>query len=151
VRDKEATGLGEDLKRIVHRYYDEVFTRRNLAALDELFAPDFVGHSAVIGSYTLDDIRRDIGRAHETMHEDEISIEDQMAEGDRVMTRWKYRWKHDQSVFGEPPSGQWISMERVQIDRLEAGKIVERWEIKDYWSVATQLGGKVEFPHDPRL
>jgi predicted ester cyclase len=109
-----------------------------------------VGHSAAVGSYNLADMRRDIGRAHETMPEDEIIIEDQVAEGDRVVTRFRYGWKHDQSVFGEPPSGRWITMEGVQIDRLEAGKIAERWEIKDHWGVATQLGGKVEFPHDPR-
>lgn len=141
---------GEDLKRVVRRYYDEVFTWRNPAALDELFAPDFVGHSAAGGSYTLADMRRDIGRAHETMPEDEISIEDQVAEDERVVTRFRYGWKHDQPVFGERPSGRWITMEGVQIDRLEAGRIVERWEIKDHLGVATQLGGKVEFPPDPR-
>ncbi|MDP9484295.1 MAG: ester cyclase [Actinomycetota bacterium] len=137
---------GEDLKRVVRRYYDEVFTRRNIAALDELFAPGFVGHSATVGSYTLSDMRRDIAREHETMPEDEVVIKDQVAEGDRVVTRFSYRWKHDQSVFGEPPSGRWITMEGVQIDRLEAGKIAERWEIKDQWGVATQLGAKAEFP-----
>ncbi len=108
------------------------------------------GETAAIGSYTLDDMRRDIGRAHETMPEDEITIEDQVAEDDRVVTRWKYGWKHDRSVFGEEPSGRWITMEGVQIDRLEAGRIAERWEIKDHWGVATRLGGKVEFSQDPR-
>ncbi len=82
-----------------------------------------MGHSAAVGSYNLADMRRDIGGAHETMPEDEIIIEDQLAEGDRVVTRFRYGWKHDQSVFGEPPSGRWITMEGVQIDRLEAGKI----------------------------
>jgi predicted ester cyclase len=145
-RDEEAGVQGEDLKRVARRYYDEVFGRRNTAALDELFAPDFVGHSATVGTYDLADMRRDIGREHETMPDDEVIIEDQVAEGDRVVTRYTYRWKHDQSVFGEQPSGRWITMEGVQIDRLEDGKIAERWEIKDQWSVATQLGGKVEFP-----
>jgi predicted ester cyclase len=137
---------GEDLKRVARRYYDEVFGRRNIAALDELFAPDFVGHSATVGTYDLTDMRRDIGQEHETMPDDEVIIEDQVAQGDRVVTRYTYRWKHDQSMFGEQPSGRWITMEGVQIDRLEVGKIAERWEIKDQWSMATQLGGKVEFP-----
>lgn len=137
---------GEDLKRIVRRYYDEVFARRDIAALDELFTPDFVGHSATVGTYGLADMRRDIGREYETMPEDEVIIEDQVAEGDRVVTRLSYRWKHDRSVFGEEPSGRWLTMEAVQIDRLEDGRIAERWEIKDQWSVTTQLGGKVEYP-----
>lgn len=137
---------GEDLKRVVRRYYDEVFGRRNVAALDELFAPDFVGHSASVGSYDLAVMRRDIAREYETMPDDEVVVEDQVAEGDRVVTRFSYRWKHDLSVFGEEPSGRWVTMEGVQIDRLEDGRIVERWEIKDQWGVATRLGGKVEFP-----
>lgn len=140
----------EDLKRIVRRYYDEVFTQRNLAALDELFAPDFVGHSAAVGSFDLADMHREIAREYETMPEDEIGIEDQVAEGDQVVTRWRYGWRHDRSVFGEEPSGRWITMEGVHIDRLVEGKIVERWEIKDHWHMATQLGGKIEFPHDSR-
>ncbi len=135
----------DEHRRIVRRYYEEVFGQRNLATLDELFSPDFVGHSAAYGTYTIADIRRDIAREHETMPDDETIIEEQVAEGDRVVTRWRYRWKHDQSVFGEPPSGQWIDMEGVHIDRLAAGKIVERWEVKDFWGVVTRLGGKVDF------
>ena len=133
-------------KRVVRRYYDEVFVRRNLAALDEIFAPDFIGHSAALGSYTLADMRRDIAREFSDMPDDETTIEEQVAEGDRVVTRWRYRWKHDASVFGEHPTGQWLAMEGVHIDRLAGGRIAERWEIKDFWGVVTQLGGNVAFP-----
>ncbi|HET8908066.1 MAG TPA: ester cyclase [Ktedonobacterales bacterium] len=141
----ESNESNEEHKRTVRRYYQEVFARRNLAALDELFAPDFVGHSAAYGTYTLTDMHRDISREHEAMPDDETTIEEQVAEGDRVVTRWRYRWKHEQSLFGEPPSGQWIAMEGVHIDRLVSGKIVERWEVKDFWGIVTQLGGKVDF------
>ena len=58
------------------------------------------------------------------------------------MSRWRYRWKHERSIFGEPPSGEWITMEGVHVDRLAAGKIVERWEVKDFWGVVTRLGGQ---------
>jgi predicted ester cyclase len=131
----------DDHKHVVRRYYEEVFARRNLAALDELFAPDFVGHSATFGTYTLADMRRDIAREYAGMPDDEITIEGQVAEGDRVVTRWRYRWKHDQTVFGETPSGRWIAREGIHSDRLAAGRIVERREIKDTWGVVTGLGG----------
>lgn len=136
-------------KRIVRRYYDDVFAGRNLATLDEIFAPDFVGHSAAYGDYTLAEMRRDIAREHASMPDDETIIEEQIAEGDRVVTRWRYRWKHDTSLFGESPTGQWIAMEGVQIDRVVDGRIVERWEVKDFWGVVTHLGGKAIFPTDP--
>jgi predicted ester cyclase len=138
----------EENKRLVRRYYEELFTQRNLAALEELFAPDFIGHSTSAGTYTLADMHRDIAQEHEDMPADATLIEEQIAEGDRVVTRWRYRWKHDQSVFGESPSGQWLTMDGVHIDRLAAGKILERWEVKDFWGVVTRLGGKVAFSDD---
>ena len=136
-------------KRVVRRYYDEVFVQRNLAALDDLFAPDFIGHSASYGDFTLADMRAGIAREHQDMPTDETIIEDQVAEGDRVVTRWRYRWRHDTSFFGERPTGVWLTMDGVQIDRLVAGKIVERWEIKDFWGVVKSLGGTVTTPDTP--
>jgi predicted ester cyclase len=140
----------EESKRLVRRYYEEVFTQRNLAALEELFAADFIGRSASGGTYTLTEMRRVIAQEHADMPDDETIVEEQLAEGDRVMTRWRYRWKHERSVFGEPPSGEWLTMEGVHVDRLAAGKIVERWEVKDFWGVVTRLGGQVGFVQDER-
>jgi predicted ester cyclase len=136
----------ERARTVVRRYYDEVFTNRNSAALDELIAPDFVGHSAAFGTYTLADMKRDITFEHENMPEDETIVEEQIVEADRVVTRWTYRWKHTAPLFGETPTGQWLTMEGVHIDRVGDGKIVERWEIKDFWGVVRQMGGQVEFP-----
>lgn len=132
--------------QIVRRYYDEVLARRNLATLDEIFAPDFMGHSAALGDFTLADVRSTIAREFEDMPADETIIEEQMVDGDRVMTRFRYRWRHDTSVFGEQPTGQWLAMEGVQIDRVVDGRIVERWVVKDFWGVITHLGGKATFP-----
>src|SRR5262245_52992744 len=100
----------EEGRRIVRRHDEAVLNQHNLAALDELFAPDFIGRSASHGTYTRSDMCRDIAREHEVMPDDEIIIEEQLVEDDRVVTRWLYRWKHDQSLFGEPPSGEWIEM-----------------------------------------
>ena len=141
----------EEGKRIVRRYYEEVFVQRNLTALDELFAPDFIGRSTTYGTYTLSDMRRDIAREHEAMPDDEIIVEEQTAENDRIVTRWRYRWKHDQSLFGETPSGEWVEMEGVHFDRLASGKIVSRWEVKDFWGVVTRLGGKATFSDGPPI
>ena len=128
-----------DAKAIARRYYDEIFQRRNLDALDQIISPDFLGYSASFGEYTRDDMRRDIQRDHNNMPSDEILIEEQIAEGDRVTTRWTYRWKHDASLFGEKPTHRWLSMEGVHIDQIAAGRIIQRWEIKDFFGVAKQL------------
>ena len=147
----EQTSGAEANKRIVRRYYDEVLGQRNFAALDELFAPDFVGHSASYGDFTLADMRAGIAREHQDMPSDETIIEDQVAEGDRVVTRWRYRWRHDTPLFGERPTGERLEMHGAQIDRLANGRIAERWEIKDFWGVVTHLGGMVTIPDNPSL
>jgi hypothetical protein len=49
-----------------------------------------------------------------------------VAAGDSVAARWRYRWKHDQCVFGEAPSGRWIAMDGVHSGRLAAGGTLER-------------------------
>ncbi len=84
-------------------------------------------------------MRRDIQRDHNTMPSDEIRIDEQIADGDRVTTRWTYRWKHDASLFGEKPTHRWLSMEGVHIDRVADGMIIQRWEVKDFFGVAKQL------------
>lgn len=126
-------------KDVARRYYEEIFQRRNLDALDQIIAPDFRGYSASFGEYTRNDMRRDIQRDHNNMPTDEIVIDEQVAEGDRVTTRWTYRWKHDASLFGEKSTHRWLSMEGVHIDQIADGKIVQRWEIKDFFGVAKQL------------
>ena len=126
-------------KDVARRYYEEIFQRRNLDALDQVISPDFRGYSASFGEYTRNDMRRDIQRDHNNMPSDEIVIDEQVAEGDRVTTRWTYRWKHDTSLFGEKPTHRWLSMEGVHIDQIADGKIVQRWEIKDFFGVAKQL------------
>jgi predicted ester cyclase len=135
-------------KRLARRYYDEVFGQHRLETLDEVMAPDFVGHSAGHGDFTLEMVRDSITREYADMPQDETIVEEQVAEGDRVITRWRYRWKHDRSVFGEQPTGTWLEMDGIHVDRIAGGKIAERWEIKDFMGVIRQLGGTVTFPED---
>ena len=140
--------MNDNPAQLVRRYYEEVFGQRNLGVLDELIAPDFVGHSAGYGDFTIADIRRDISREFEDMPDDETIIAEQLVAGDRVVTCWRYRWRHVVSLFGERPTGEWLELEGVHIDRVAAGRIAERWEIKDLWGVMRRLGGTVIIPGD---
>src|SRR5215218_481190 len=74
--DEALAGIDER-KRVVRRYYDEVFGERRLATLDEVMAPDFVGHSAGYGDFTLDVVRDSITREFADMPDDETIVEEQ--------------------------------------------------------------------------
>jgi predicted ester cyclase len=140
--------LNDNPGQVVRRYYEGVFGQRNLGVLDEVIAPDFVGHSAGYGDFTIADMRRDLAREFADMPHDETIVVDQLVTGNRVVTRWRYRWQHAVSLFGERPTGEWLEMEGVHIDRVAAGKIAERWEIKDLWGVVRRLGGTVTIADD---
>jgi predicted ester cyclase len=140
--------MSDNPGQVVLRYYRDIVGGHSLDALDEVLAQDFVGHSAGYGDFTIADMRRDIAREFEDMPDDETIVAEQLVAGDRVVTRWRYRWKHSVSLFGERPAGEWLEMEGVHIDRVAAGKIAERWEIKDLWGVVRRLGGTAIIPDD---
>jgi steroid delta-isomerase-like uncharacterized protein len=69
-----------------------------------------------------------------------FTIEDQIAEGDRVVTRWTARATHTGEYQGIPPTGKQFSLTGIDIDRIANGKVVECWPIADELGVLQQLG-----------
>ena len=69
-----------------------------------------------------------------------ITIEDQLAEGDRVVTRWTGHGTQTGQLMEMPPSGKRVAVQGVQIDRLSGGKIVESWTLFDQLGMLQQLG-----------
>jgi predicted ester cyclase len=66
--------------------------------------------------------------------------EDQIAQGDRVVTRWTAHARHMGEFQGVPPTGRQVTMTGIDIDRLANGKVVECWPMMDELSVLQQLG-----------
>jgi predicted ester cyclase len=137
--------VSEKNKAVVRSYYEEVFNQGNVAKLDEIFAPNFVGH-APSGTYGLAEVRHSIAQEHATFPTSKVIVDDQIAEGEKVVTLWRYVWTHDRPAFGAPPTGKETTLQGVQFDRVVDGRIVERWEVKDLLGAFKQLGGKVVFP-----
>jgi steroid delta-isomerase-like uncharacterized protein len=69
-----------------------------------------------------------------------IAIDEQVAEGDRVVTRWTATGKHTVDLMGAAPTGKQVVFSGVACDRLVGGRIVERWEIFDQLSLLQQVG-----------
>ncbi len=70
----------------------------------------------------------------------DITIEDQLVEGDRVVTRWTGRGTQTGEFMEMPPSGKKVAVPGVQIDRFSGGKIVEEWTLFDQLGMLQQLG-----------
>jgi predicted ester cyclase len=67
-------------------------------------------------------------------------VEDVLAEGDKLVTRWSARGTHNGEMVGIPPTGKQISVSGIAIDRFENGQSVEHWEVFDQVGLMQQLG-----------
>jgi predicted ester cyclase len=70
----------------------------------------------------------------------QITVEDMVAEGDKVAVRWRLRATHQGEFMGIPPTGNQVTMTGIDINRLEGGRLVERWGNEDMLGLLQQLG-----------
>src|ERR1700752_4120466 len=119
----------EENKALLRRYYDEVLTGGNLAVIQELFIPELVERflQAVTASRT----------AFPDLF---VTVEDQLAEGDRVATRFTARGMHRGPFLGVPPTNKQVILSAIHIHRIENGKIAELWEEINLLSLLQQIG-----------
>jgi serine phosphatase RsbU (regulator of sigma subunit)/predicted ester cyclase len=129
----------EENKALVRRYI-RAQNEKDLGALEEIMAPDFVDHSILPGQGTTrEDYLQDVAEHQAASSEARLSIEDQMAEDDKVISRLTIRGSHDQEMFtGVPPTGMKLEFTGIIINRVVGGKIAEEWSEGTYAYELTQ-------------
>src|ERR671921_820371 len=130
--EKVAVSSAEENKALVRHLFEEVYNRGNLDVADEVLAPDFAwklpGEDAAIEDY-----KQWIASQLAASSDLHFSIEEQVAEGEKVVTRLIGSGTHDQKEFGEfAPSGVRIRIEAIIIHRMFEGKIVEERNKADF-------------------
>ena len=70
----------------------------------------------------------------------QLTIEDQIAEGDKVVTRWTARGTHQGELMGIPPTGKQATVTGITVGRVANGKFVESWSNFDALGMMQQLG-----------
>ena len=123
----------EENKALVRRFNEEVYNRGNMDVADELLAPNFVSRDTLTGEEVgREDLKREIAEQAATSSDLHFSIEEQIAEGAKVVTRSIGSGTHDLKVFeGLAPSGTRITIENIDIYRVVEGKIVEERGVSD--------------------
>jgi steroid delta-isomerase-like uncharacterized protein len=134
--------MSEQNKAIVRRLIEEVWNKGNLSVADELFAPNYQHHDAS----TLDfgrgpESEKKRATLYRTAFPDiRLTIEDIIAEGETVMTRWSCQGTHKGDLSGIAPTGKQITISGVTIARLANGKMAEGWVNWDALGLMQQLG-----------
>ncbi len=126
-------------KEVVRRYYDEVLNRRRLGVLSELLAPEFVGHDPAGATVDRDGYLTAVKMLHAGFGQLIVSVDDQVAEDDRVTTRWTAVGTHTGAFAGIPATWREVTISGIDIHRLDRKQVVEHWEQLDLASLLAQL------------
>jgi predicted ester cyclase len=117
----------EENKKLVLRLCEEVYDQGNVDSVDELFAPHWVDHHAS-GPVVREDFKRHLAKNRAALSDVSFTIEDMIAEGDKVVVRGTYSAIHDRGEWlGMAPIGNRVTETVIDIYRVREGKIVEVW------------------------
>lgn len=121
----------DENKALARRIVNEMWNTGNLDVIDDVYAPSEDGHEGVRMFVTA------FRAAFPDLH---ISIEDQIAEGDRVATRYTSRGTHQGAIMGIAPTGEQMTMAGIETHRFVDGKVVDLWNSFDPMSMLQRLG-----------
>jgi steroid delta-isomerase-like uncharacterized protein len=136
-----ATGPATGNKAVIREIFEETW-QGDVNVVDRLVASEYVGHDpsqpeAIRG---IDGIKAFVERFRESFSNSHITIEEQIAEGDTVATRWTGRGTHTGEISGIAPTGKDITIAGISISRLENGKLIEDYTNWDMLGMLVQLG-----------
>ena len=143
----------EDNKALVRRFFEEVYNKGNVVAVDELLAPNIILHFDSPSDVpvpaelqlSLEEIKQFVSQFRTTFPDYHFIVELQVAEGDMVVTRGTARGTHQGPYWGLTfnglaPTGKQVTWTETAIDRIVDGKIVENWVNEDALGRLQQLG-----------
>ncbi len=124
----------EENKALVRREQEELWNHTgNLDAAEELFASDYAEAA-----------RQEAADFRQGFPDVVSTIEDLIAEGDKVVARWRARATHQGDYMGIPPTGKGVEFTGISVYRMEGGKIAESWTAEDELGLMRQIGAVSE-------
>jgi len=131
----------EENKALIRRFTEEFRNRGNLAVADELLAPDYVLHAGLGPDIRgPEGCKQDIIAVRSAFPDFHVTIDEMVAEGDKVAYRWTMRGTHRGEFTGITPTGKQVTGWGMSIDRIVGGRIVETWNRYDTLGFMQQLG-----------
>jgi predicted ester cyclase len=122
-------------KSLVRRYFEEVLNQRQLQVFDELADPHFVSYLASGESISLPVYKQAIAGSLAVMPDLQVAIQDQVAEGDKVVTRWVAKGTPQVEFAGIKSDGRRVTITAIHIHRVQGHKLVEHWEAINLHSI----------------
>jgi predicted ester cyclase len=133
--------MSEEYKTAARNFIEKGLNRKDMSALDEYFSPRLTDHALPPGLPTGLEGRKMFASALLAAFPDlHVQLEDMVAEGEKLVTRYTVHGTHNGELMGIPPTGRQVSIGGIAMDRFEDGQSVEHWEQFDQMGLMQQLG-----------
>lgn len=132
--------MSDDPRALVRRYYETVYNGHNVSAIPDFLAPAFISAGPGGAAMDLATHTRTLAQSLDALPDLQLTIEEQVAEGNTVVTRWSAQGTQHGPFFGIPPTGRKVTATAIHIHHITEGRIVDQWEQFDTLGVLRQLG-----------
>ncbi len=132
----------EDNKKLVRRFFEEVFNEQSQDAAIEIIAVDFVAHHPAFPQGILgpEGMMQTTSMFRAGFPDLRYEPEDLVCEGDKVAVRWTARGTHNGPFMGVPPTGRPVTVTGIDIFRVNGNQLVEAWVNSDFLGLMQQIG-----------
>ncbi len=134
--------MAQENSSLIRRWFEEVWNKGRMEAIDEMASPDVVGHGQAqhatdIGLKEFKPFARALRSAFPDM---KVTIDYVIEQGDKVVARWTATMTHKGEFLGFAPTGKKVTVTGTTTQRISGGKIVEGWDNWDQLGLLVQIG-----------
>ena len=130
----------EQIKVIARRYIEEIWSNGKLEAADEIINEDFIFHGPIREVDGLEAFKQFIAAIHSTFPDINFTIEDLVAEDEKVVFRWTMTGTHNNEFMGIAATGKHFTVPGMTFAHLSSEKMAEAWLYWDRLGMVEQLG-----------
>lgn len=134
--------MSADNRELIARLHARLLDARDLTAVDDYFAPDFVSHNQPPGlAPGRDGVREFFALVRDGLPDVDVAVDELVAEGDRVAVATTISGTHRGELFGHAPTGRRVAVTGIDVVRIRDGRIVEHRGLTDMVGLMRQLAG----------
>ncbi len=132
--------MSEQNKMLARRWFEDLFSRGDLDAANEILSADFLDHLPREEERSIEELKRYVGIYRSAFPDIQDTVEEIVAEGDKVVVRWRSRGTHQGEFMGVAPTSTHVTFTGMRLFRMAENKIAESWVNIDERGLQEQLG-----------
>jgi steroid delta-isomerase-like uncharacterized protein len=137
---KEEEEMTEQNKTLARRWFEDLFSRGDLDTANQILRADFVDHLPREEERGIEELKHYVSSYRTAFPDIQDTVEEIVAEGDKVVVRWRSRGTHQGEFMGVAPTGREVAFTGMRLFRIAENKIAESWVNLDERGLQEQLG-----------